>query len=372
MVYLDNAATTQMDEDVIDFMAELMRKHYGNPSSIHAFGRQTRVIIENARTKIASLLKVNPAEIFFNSGGTEGINTVIKGVLSKAEITKVITSPIEHSAMLASIKHYAELYDVELCFLPVDEKANVDIEALRNELENTEGKALVSLMHANNEFGTLLSIKKVGEICHKNNALFLSDTVQTMGKFKNDFSADYPDFAIGSAHKFHGPKGVGFMYVSANQKIDPLFIGSQERNMRAGTENIFAISAMAMAFEKSYTLMEENSLKYKALKDYLIERIEKETTGLSFNGDINGLPNLINIAVPKTANNEMLLMQFDIAGIMLSGGSACSSGALKDSHVMEAVGRANDFRAIRIAFSKYTVKSDVDAFMDVIHKIVTN
>ena len=369
MIYLDNAATTKMDSEVIDFMHKLMQTYYGNPSSIHTYGRQTRVLVENARTSIASLLNVNPAEIFFTSSGTEGINTIIKGVLSKPEITKVITSPVEHSAMLESIKYYAALFDVELCFLPVDAKANVDLKALQNELENHDGKALVSLMHANNEFGTLLSIKKVGEICAKNNALFLSDTVQTMGKFKNDFSSNYPDFAIGSAHKFHGPKGVGFMYISGEQKLEPLFIGSQERNMRAGTENVFAIAAMAKAFEISYENMDKVSAHYAELKKYLLDKLHTEIPNILFNGDVNGLPNLINIAIKKTPNNEMLLMKFDIAGIMVSGGSACSSGALKDSHVMEAVGRAKDYRAIRIAMSKYTTSDDIDKLIEVLKEV---
>ncbi|RLD44207.1 MAG: cysteine desulfurase [Bacteroidetes bacterium] len=369
MIYLDNAATTQMDAKVIDYMHELMHNHYGNPSSIHAYGRQAKVLVENARTKISSLLKVFPAEIFFTSGGTEGINTIINGVLCKPEITKVITSPIEHSAMLNSINHYSKLYNVELCMLAVDDKGNVNLKELATELENHDGKSLVSLMHANNEIGTLLSIKKVGEICKKNNALFLSDTVQTIGKFRNDFSAGYPDFAIGSAHKFHGPKGVGFVFINGNNKVDPLFIGTQERNMRAGTENIFAIAAMAKAMEIAYENMDSVIKKYAELKSYLLDTIKSEIGNISYNGDIDGLPNLINIAIPKTANNEMLLMKFDIAGVMISGGSACSSGALKDSHVIKALGKANEYRAIRIAFSKYTTTEEIDKFIEVLKKV---
>lgn len=370
MIYLDNAATTQMDTIVIDYMHDLMHKHYGNPSSIHAYGRQARVIVEDARTKISSLLNVSPSEIFFTSGGTEGINTIVNGVLCKDEITKVITSPTEHFAMLSSINHYAKLYNVDICMLSVDEEGNIDMNKLDAELQNCDGKALVSLMHANNEIGTLLSMKKVGEICEKYQALFLSDTVQTIGKFNNDFNAGYPHFAIGSAHKFHGPKGVGFIYIKGEQKVDPLFIGSQERNMRAGTENIFAIAAMAMAMEIIYESMPANAIKYNILKSYLIDRIESEVNGVSFNGPKIGLPNLVNIAVPKIQNNEMLLMKFDISGVMISGGSACSSGALKDSHVMEAIGKADKYRAIRLAMSKYTTKADLDIFVDVLKKSI--
>ncbi len=370
MTYLDNAATTMMDSEIIDFMHEIMQNQYGNPSSIHALGRNSRVIVENARIIIAKLLNISPAEIFFTSGGTEGINTIVKSVLSMPKIKRVITSPAEHPAMLNAIEYYAAINNVELIMLPLDKKASIIMSDLSNELQKTDGDTFVSLMHANNEFGTMLPIQKIGELCKTHNALFVTDTVQTMGKLRNNFSEWHPDFAIGSAHKFHGPKGVGFMYISGDNKVDPLFIGSQERNMRAGTENIYAIAAMAKAMENAYKIMDENLEKMQELKNYLVNIVSNEFSHIGFNGDIEGgLPNIINLAVEKTPNNEMLLMKFDIAGIMLSGGSACSSGALIDSHVMEAVGRAAKYRAIRVSMSKYTTKNDLDSFIDLLKTI---
>ena len=369
-VYLDNAATTRIDDEVIDFMQQILISNYGNPSSIYDLGRQSRVVIENARTIIASLLKVSPAEIFFTSGGTEAINTIVSGVLQNTEIKRVITSPIEHSAMLKSIEYYARLFGKSVEFVSVDEKGHIDIYELDKLLSNSNGDTLVSLMHANNEIGTLLPIKRVSEICKKYNALFLSDTVQTMGKYSNDLSKEYLDYAVASAHKFHGPKGIGFMYISGGNIISPLLQGgSQERNMRAGTENIAAIAAMAKAFELSYENMEQNNAKYHDLKEYLINNLEKEVENVSFNGDIEGLSNLLNIAIPKTSNNEMYLMKLDINGIYVSGGSACSSGAIKDSHVIKAIGRNDDIRPIRLAMSKYTTKEELDYFVEVLKKL---
>jgi len=359
-----------MDDEVIDFMQQILRSNYGNPSSIYELGRQSRVIIENARTTIANLLKATPSEIFFTSGGTEAINTIISGVLQKTEITRVITSPIEHSAMLKSIEYYARLFGKSVEFVSVDGKGHINIDELDKLLSKSNGDTLVSLMHANNEIGTLLPLKRVSEICKKYNTLLFSDTVQTMGKYSNDLSKGYLDFAVASAHKFHGPKGVGFMYISGENKISPLLQGgSQERNMRAGTENIAEIAAMAKAFELSYESMELNNAKYIEYKKHLINRIEKEVKEVSFNGDIEGLPNLLSIALPKTTHNEMILMKLDIKGIYVSGASACSSGAIKDSHVIEAIGKAKTIRPIRLAMSKYTTKEELDYFVEVLKKL---
>jgi len=368
--YLDNAATTRMDDEVIDFMYQIMSTHYGNPSSIYELGRQSRVIVEEARTTIADLLKVSPAEIFFTSGGTESINTIVNGVLQKDEIKRVITSRIEHSAMLKSIENSAKKYNKEVEFVSINNKGQIDLQELDNLLSTSNGDTLVSLMHANNEIGTLLPIKEVSEICKKHSALFFSDTVQTMGKYTNDLSKGYFDFAVASAHKFHGPKGIGFIYINGENKIAPfIYGGSQERNMRAGTENFVAIAAMAKAFEISYRLMDDTSEKLKGLKKHLVNRLENEIEGVSFNGEIDGLPNLLSIALPKTSHNEMILMKLDIKGIYVSGASACSSGAIKDSHVIEAIGKAKSIRPIRLAMSKYTTIEELDYFVDVLKKL---
>ncbi len=369
-VYLDNAATTKMDTEVVALMHSIMQEYYGNPSSIYEYGRQARVIIENARSSIAQLLKVRPAEIFFTSGGTESINTIVNGALKHDDISTIITSRIEHSAMLSSLNYYGKLYNKAIHYLAVDEEGHIDIDELEEDLSMAKGKCLVSLMHANNELGTLLPLKKVSEHCRKHKAWFLSDTVQTMGKFRNNLSSGILDFAIGSAHKFHGPKGVGFMYINGENKIHPLLMGgSQERNMRAGTENIAGIAGMAKAMEIAYANMENTTAQITQLKHYLIETIRKEMPYISFNGDIEGLPHLLNMGIAKTKHNELILMQFDIHGIFVSGGSACSSGALKDSPVIAAIGKAEKIRPIRLAMSKYTTKEELDYFIEVLKNL---
>lgn len=369
-VYLDNAATTQMDSSVIELMHNLMKENYGNPSSFYEFGRQSKVIIEKARTTIASLLNVLPAEIFFTSGGTESINTIISGITQEYDIECVITSPIEHAAMLNSISFYAKLFKKEVKMLDVDIYGHINLEQLDSILSENTGQYLVSLMHANNEIGSLLPMKKVSDICRKHNAIFLSDTVQTMGKLNNDLSNDLLDYAIGSAHKFHGPKGIGFMYINGNKKLIPLMQGgSQERNMRAGTENITAIAAMAMAMEIAYEEMELQNKKYTELREYLIGRIQNEIPEVIVNSDRNALSSIINIGIPKNSHNEMYLMKLEMHGIFVSGGSACSSGAVKDSHVVKAIGKIDTIRPIRISMSKYTTINELDYFVEVLKKI---
>ncbi len=368
--YLDNAATTKMDDEVVDFMHHILGTYYGNPSSIYELGRQSRVVVEDARIKISTLLKVSPSEIFFTSGGTESINTIVSGVLQDDNIKRVITSPIEHSAMLKSIEFYAAKNNKTVEFVSVDDKGRVDIKELESILSKNSDRALVSLMHANNEIGTLLPIKRVSGICKKHDALFFSDTVQTMGKYSNDLSKGYLDFAVASAHKFHGSKGVGFMYINGNYKLKPfLYGGSQERNMRAGTENIAAIASMAKAFEISYKLMESNTLKFIELKKYLINRLDNEIENITYNGDKNGLVNLLSIGLPKDNSNELILLKLDIKGVYVSGSSACSSGAIKDSHVIKGIGKDKTIRPIRLAMSKYTTKEELDYFVDVLKKL---
>ena len=368
--YLDNAATTKMDDEVIDFMHQIMSTHYGNPSSIYESGRQSRVIVEEARITIARLLNVSPAEIFFTSGGTESINTIISGVLQNNEVERVITSPIEHSAVFNSLEFYCKQYNKSVEYLTVDANGLIDLQELDELLKNGNGKALVSLMHINNELGNILPIDKVSHICKNNNALFFSDTVQSMGKLELDFSSDLLDFAVASAHKFHGPKGIGFMYINGNNKLTPFIIGgSQERNMRAGTENISAIAAMAKAFELSCSIIDETSKRVLELKKYLIHKLKNDFPEISFNGDVNSISNILNIGIPKSNKNEMYLMKLDINGVYVSGGSACSSGAIKDSHVIKAIGKNELIRPIRLALSKYTKKEEIDYFLKMLKKL---
>ncbi len=369
-IYLDNAATTQIDSSVIELMYKLMKEHYGNPSSIYELGRQSRVIIEKARTNIANLLNVQAAEIFFTSGGTESINTIISGVIQQDDIKCIITSPTEHTAMLKSIDYYANIFHKNIKLLDVDNYGHINLEQLDIALSECKGKALVSLMHANNELGTLLPLKKVSEICKKHNALFFTDTVQTIGKFKNDFSNNIIDFAIGSAHKFHGPKGIGFMYINGNNKVIPLIQGgSQERNMRGGTENFVAIAAMSFALQLAYDKMETINIRFAKLREYLIDLLVDKLPDIIINSDQNSLTSILNIGIPKNSHNEMYLMKLEMLGIFVSGGSACSSGAIKESHVIKAIGKNDFIRPIRIAMSKYTTKEELDYLVKMLKKL---
>ena len=366
-VYLDNAATTKLDPQVAELMHRLMCNDYGNPSSIHSFGRKIKVKLEDVRTRIAELLHVQAAEIFFTSGGTEAINTIFHGAIHSLGVKRVISSKIEHPAILSTIEFYKENHDINIDFVAIDEQGAVDIKDLELLLNNDSEPTLVCLMHANNELGTMLPIEKVSELCQQYNAYLFSDTVQTMGKYENDFSLLKLDFAVSSSHKYHGPKGVGFMYINGKLKIDPLLLGGgQERNMRAGTENVFGILGMGEAFEIAYQEMEANRNYIQNLKEYLLSEIKVKTPQVTINGPESGLHTILNIGIPKNHQNDLILFNMDIAGVAVSGGSACSSGALQTSHVIEEIGLAKDISPIRVSFSKYNTKEDIDRFIDVL------
>ncbi len=365
-VYLDNAATTQLDERVAQAMKELMDAEYGNPSSIHNFGRRMKVRIESVRNLIADRLHVVPAEIFFTSGATESINTIVHGAVNSLGVKRIITSKIEHPAVLAAAAYQASK-GVQLDYVHLDTQGQLDLARFRDLLSSGNEKTLVALMHANNELGNLLPLKKVSELCREYDAFFFSDTVQSMGKFANDLSGNILDFAVGSAHKFHGPKGVGFMYVNADVQIEPFILGGgQERNMRAGTENVYGIAGMGRAFEIAYDELEQNRAYMLDLKHYLMHRLKTELPQITFNGNPDGLHTVLNIGLPRNDHNDMILMNMDIAGIAVSGGSACSSGALHVSHVIEALGLAEKITAVRISFSKYTTREELDYFVEVL------
>jgi cysteine desulfurase len=369
-VYFDNAATTAIDVQVLDLQYELQRKYYGNASSIHQLGRETKVIIENARTTVARLLNVSPSEIFFTSGGTESINTLVAGVVNQLKPLSIITSKIEHPAMLQSLTTQAHQSGCVLQFLEINAKGIINLDHLESLLQSWNGaQVLISLMHVNNELGNLLPLKKVSELAQKYHALFMCDTVQSIGKYPLDLGAISVDFAVGSAHKFHGPKGIGLMYINRKNAIAPLLLGgTQERNMRAGTENFANIAALAKALELAYSDMENHLNHVQQLKKHLIDRITAELPNITFNGNTEGFPYILNLGIPKTEHNEMILMNLDIQGIYLSGGSACSSGTLKPSHVMEALGLAERCRPLRVSFSKYNTLEEVDYLVDVLKK----
>ncbi|MCD8738968.1 cysteine desulfurase [Mucilaginibacter roseus] len=362
-VYFDNAATTPLDPEVLKEMYKVMESQFGNPSSIHAHGREARTLIERARKTIANLLHTSPAEIFFTSGGTEADNTAIKCGIVDHGLKHAITSRLEHHAVLHTLEAMEKTGIIKLSFVDTDHKGNIDYAHLEKLLQDNE-RSFVSLMHANNEIGTLTDIERVGELCEQYDAIFHSDTVQTMGHFTHDLSKLKVHFLVCSAHKLHGPKGVGFLHINHRIKIKPMIHGgSQERNMRGGTENVYGIAGLAKSLELAYTEMEEHRAHVQGIKTYMIEQLKAEIPGISFNGEIDpdkSLYTVLNVSFPEMEMADMLLFNLDIAGISASGGSACSSGTDIGSHVLGAIG-ANPSRAsVRFSFSKYSTKEEVD------------
>ena len=361
-IYLDNAATTAIDEKVLEAMLPVMKEHFGNPSSIHGFGRQARAIIEKARKQVAGYLNVSPAEIFFTSGGTEADNMAIRCAINDLGIKHAITSKIEHHAVLHTLEAMQKAGTIQLSFVNLTENGHVDLEHLEELLKNNE-RSFVSLMHANNEIGNLLDLEKVGELCKQNNAIFHSDTVQTMSHYLFDLQKTPIDFLTCSAHKFHGPKGIGFLYVNSNVRIKPLIYGgAQERNMRGGTENIYGIAGLAKAMEIALEQVDEHHNHIQGLKTYMIEQLEANIPGVEFNGDAKGksLYTVLNVCFPKTDMGDMLLFNLDIDGIAASGGSACSSGSQQGSHVLTEVQLDKERPSVRFSFSKYNTKAEID------------
>jgi len=362
-VYFDNAATTPVDKEVLKEMYQVMETQFGNPSSIHAHGREVRTIIEKARKTVAGLLHTSPSQIFFTSGGTEADNTAIRCGIIDHGITHAITSRIEHHAVVHTLEALEKSGIIKLSFLDVDAKGNVDLEQLE-ELLKTNERSLVSLMHANNEIGTLTDIERVGEICERYDAIFHCDTVQTLGHYPHDLSKLKVHFMVCAAHKLHGPKGVGFLFINHNIKIRPMiFGGSQERNMRGGTENVYGIVGLAKAMEIAYQEMEQHQHHIQGLKSYMMEQLTEHIPGIGFNGETDpdkSLYTVLNVSFPEMEMAEMLLFSLDIAGISASGGSACSSGTDIGSHVLGGI-KANPNRpSVRFSFSKYNTKEEVD------------
>jgi len=362
-VYFDNAATTSIDDDVIQDMVKILKENFGNPSSIHAHGREMKTIVEKARRTVAKLLNASPSEIFFTSGGTEADNMAIVRGIEAYQITHAITSPLEHHAVLHTLEALHQAGKIHLDLLKVDANGNLDLSQLE-ELLQVNPKTFVSLMHANNELGNLLDIHKVSELCQTYGAIFHSDTVQTMGHYPHDLSALKIDFLTGAAHKFHGPKGVGFLYINARNKIKPLIYGgAQERNMRGGTENVYGIVGLAKALEKAYEEMQEHQTYIQSLKDYMKEQLILHIPEVKFNGEMEpakALYTVLNVSLPCTHMGDMLLFNLDIKGISASGGSACSSGSDIGSHVLKAIAADANRPSVRFSFSKYNTKQEVD------------
>ena len=371
-IYLDNAATTPIDSQVIAAMIPVLAETYGNPSSIHQDGRIARAVIEKARKEIAAHFQASPAEIFFTSGGTEADNMVLRCAVEDLGVTHIISSPLEHHAVLHTAEELREKRGIRLSLLEVDKKGKINLDQLKELLQSPE-KTLVSLMHANNEIATLLPLEKVGEICRKNGAFFHSDTVQTMGHYELNFEKLKIDFAACSAHKFHGPKGIGFLYMSNRVKINPLITGgAQERNLRAGTENIYGIVGLAKALELAYHQLPEHQKHIRALKSHMIRELKAAIPGVQFNGDCESTESLytvLNVCLPSSSMNEMLLYHLDIEGISVSGGSACSSGTDIGSHVLRGINTPMDRPSVRFSFGKFNKKIEIDKCISVLKEI---
>lgn len=371
-VYFDNAATTPVDKEVLQEMIQVMETQFGNPSSIHAHGREVRTLLERARKTVANLFHASPSEFFFTSGGTEADNMAIRGTVADYRIKHVISSRIEHHAVSHTLEALQESGAIKLSFVDVDAKGNVDLQHLEELLRSNE-RSLVSLMHANNEIGTLTDIVKVGDICEQYQAIFHCDTVQTMGHYRHDLSKLKVHFLVCAAHKLHGPKGVGFLYINHAIKIRPLlFGGSQERNMRGGTENIPGIVGLAKALEIAYRDMDAHQQYIQGLKSYMKQRLEDSIPRVTFNGETapeKSLYTVLNVSFPESGMGDMLLFSLDIAGISASGGSACSSGTDIGSHVLRGIHADPNRPSIRFSFSKYNTKEEIDFAIEKIKEI---
>ena len=366
-IYFDNAATTEMSDKVISVIMDTMKNNYGNPSSTHSFGRNSKSILELSRKFIAEKLNAKTSEIIFTSGGTESNNMIIKSVVEAQNIERIITTKIEHKAVLNSIESISKTKKISVEYLEIDNCGNPNIEQLKNSLEKSDQMTLVSLMHINNEIGTIINLNEYGEICRSNNALFHSDTVQTIGHYDLDLSATIIDFITCSAHKFHGPKGVGFAYINNETIINPFIEGgSQERGYRGGTESIHNILGLKTAFEISYESLEKDSKKVSKIKEYFIHSILKNIPGTKINGNSdthNSSYTILNLCLPIPKEKKTVLdFKLDLAGIACSSGSACQSGSSKPSHVLSEILSNSEMEKIslRFSFSKFNSLEEVD------------
>ncbi len=362
-IYLDNAATTSLDPAVLDAMMPYLTTHFGNPSSIYSYGRECRMAIENARKSVAKILNAHPAEICFTSGGTESSNTAITAAVRDLGCKHIISAVIEHHATTHTVEYLYHNGEAALSYVKLLSDGHIDLEDLERLLAESEEKCLVTLMHANNEIGNMLDLYAVGNLCKKYQAIFHSDTVQTVGHFPFDLRNMPVHFITGAGHKFHGPKGVGILYINENVKIKPLVHGgSQERNMRAGTENLYGIVGFAKALQLATEGYEKESVYINSLKLYMMEQLKKNIQGVAFNGDPLGrsLYAVLSASFPKTEKSEMILFNLDINNICASGGSACTSGADQGSHVINAINNNPNQVTVRFSFSKSNTRAEID------------
>jgi cysteine desulfurase len=362
-IYFDNAATTPLDPAVLEAMMPYFTDKFGNPSAIYSYGRESRLAIENARKSVGKILNAHPAEIFFTSGGTESSNTAINAAIYDLGCRHIISSPIEHHATLHTVEYLSCHEGIALSMVKLLPNGHIDLEHLEQLLANSQEKCLVTLMHANNEIGNMLDLYAVGNLCKMYGAIFHSDTVQTVGHFPFDLRNTPVHFITGAGHKFHGPKGVGILYVNENVRIKPyIHGGAQERNMRAGTENLYGIVGFAKALELATEQLEAHSAYIKELKLYMMEKVKNVVPGVTFNGDPLGrsLYTVLSVSFPKTERSEMILFNLDMNNICVSGGSACTSGADQGSHVIRAINNNPNQVTVRFSFSKHNTKEEID------------
>jgi len=370
-VYFDNAATTPISKKVLDKMIPYMEDGFGNPSSIHKRGREIKSVIEKSRSKVADILSCEPGEIFFTSGGTEADNMFIINTVLEKKIDTIITSKVEHHAVLHCCDYLNKTQNINIKYVSINDNGEVDLDDLEKITSNNKN-SLVSLMHGNNEIGNINDLKTISKICEKNNVVFHSDTVQTVGHYAIDLNKINIQGIVGSAHKFHGPKGIGFLYLNNKHKISPFIHGgAQERNMRGGTENVYGIVGLSEALTLAYENMATHKEKIIALKSHMIESLKQKVKGVKFNGlssDLdNSLYTVLNASIPNVDDQQMFLFNLDINNIAASAGSACSSGSDSGSHVLKEIKTDEGFVNVRFSFSKYNSIEEVDY---VINKIV--
>ena len=373
-VYFDNAATTPMDKTVLEKMLPYLENGFGNPSSIHKKGREIKSVIEKCRSKIASLLSCEPGEIFFTSGGTEADNMFILNTAIEKKLDTIITSKLEHHAVLHCCEYLERSYKKNIKFVDSDDKGVIDLDHLES-LMKTSPNSLVTIMHGNNEIGNLNDIKKISRICEQYETIFHSDTVQTVGHYNLNLNDLNIHGIVGSAHKFHGPKGVGFLYLNNKHKISPFIHGgAQERNMRGGTENVYGIVGLAEALELSITNMADHAKKVSNLKKYMIEKLTHAVDGIKFNGQSSDLNNslytVLNVSIPNMNDQQMFLFKLDINNIAASAGSACTSGSEVGSHVLAQIKKNKGHVSVRFSFSKMNNKEEVDYTVDKVCEIL--
>ena len=377
-IYLDNAATTPIDNKVLEVMYTSMQENFGNPSSTHQFGRKAKSAVETARKNIAKHFNVSASEIIFTAGGTEADNLILHNAILNLNVKRIITSKIEHHAVLHTCNYLKKTYNISVDYVAVDKFGSINLSHLEELLSNTNDKTLVSLMHINNEIGTILPIDEVAVLCKKQNALFHSDTVQTIGHYTIDLQKISLDFIAVSAHKFHGPKGVGFSFVRKNSGLQPFIHGgSQERGLRAGTESVHNIVGMQKALELAYDNYEQEKTQVVELKAYFIKKIKELFPEAIFNG-LSGIENkstytLINVALPIPTDKALMLdFHLDLKGIACSKGSACQSGSASGSHVLNEIQEppVKDWPSLRFSFSIFNTKKEVDYLIEVFRDFI--